>query len=246
MIFFLIIAVLVVFYPFYILYSTSSWTKGKIPFGFLATAAHEAEMLTTLSMNFVRLEKKDQKEKMKLIYDYINKFYSPLSIYYKNVMHNAKIHNLPNNEIGKWFAKKVKSEAKRSNILYFVSGICTEDGNFNSRELSELKKLSRSLNLPNHYLEKFIAMHFVKQERQRENRQKESYKESQRQKSAKRQNFLKILGLNTTSNDDEIKQAYRNLVKIHHPDMQQGRSKLQKEIANQKFLEIQQAYEALT
>jgi len=32
------------------------------------------------------------------------------------------------------------------------------------------------------------------------------------------QDFYSILGVNKGSSDDEIKKAYRNLVKKHHPD----------------------------
>ena len=47
-----------------------------------------------------------------------------------------------------------------------------------------------------------------------------------------------ILGIPKDANLDEIKAAYKSLVKIHHPDLNGGRS-------SQKFLQIQKAYEEL-
>ena len=49
--------------------------------------------------------------------------------------------------------------------------------------------------------------------------------------------YYNILGLNKNSTEDEIKQAYRNLAKTHHPD--KGGNK-------ERFQEIQEAYDTLS
>lgn len=49
--------------------------------------------------------------------------------------------------------------------------------------------------------------------------------------------LYKLLGVPETANNDDIVKAYRNLVKIHHPDMITGNK--------EKFIEIQSAYETL-
>ena len=48
--------------------------------------------------------------------------------------------------------------------------------------------------------------------------------------------YYQILGINRTSTEDEIKQAFRNLAKTHHPD--KGGDK-------EKFQELQEAYDTL-
>jgi molecular chaperone DnaJ len=58
------------------------------------------------------------------------------------------------------------------------------------------------------------------------------------------QDFYSILGVNKGSSDDEIKKAYRNLVKKHHPDRFKQPS--EKEEATKKFQEIQSAYDVLS
>ena len=50
-------------------------------------------------------------------------------------------------------------------------------------------------------------------------------------------NYYNILGLTKNASEDEIKQAYRNLAKTHHPD--KGGNK-------EKFQEIQEAYDTLS
>ena len=49
----------------------------------------------------------------------------------------------------------------------------------------------------------------------------------------------RVLGLPTTATQEEIKQAYRKLVKLYHPDINKSPE------APQRFKEIQKAYEYL-
>lgn len=51
-------------------------------------------------------------------------------------------------------------------------------------------------------------------------------------------NYYDILGISKDANDDQIKQAYRNLAKQHHPDKKGG--------DKEKFQKIQEAYDTLS
>jgi len=53
--------------------------------------------------------------------------------------------------------------------------------------------------------------------------------------------FYAILGLSRNATQDQIKKAYRNLARKHHPDMNQGDKR-----SEEKFKEIQHAYETLS
>ncbi len=52
--------------------------------------------------------------------------------------------------------------------------------------------------------------------------------------------YYKTLGVSKTATEDEIKKAYRTLVKKYHPDKNQGDKK-----SEDKFKEVSEAYEAL-
>lgn len=54
-----------------------------------------------------------------------------------------------------------------------------------------------------------------------------------------------ILGLETSASIDEIKRAYRELVKKYHPDVLTDQTEIVKKQSKEKFLEINDAYEKI-
>mgnify|MGYP002010446368 FL=1 len=57
--------------------------------------------------------------------------------------------------------------------------------------------------------------------------------------------YLSVLGLSEGATKDEIKSAYRSLVKEFHPDKLNGMSQGIQDLAKEKFQQIQAAYENL-
>ncbi len=53
-----------------------------------------------------------------------------------------------------------------------------------------------------------------------------------------------ILGVNYDASDDEVKEAYRNLVRKYHPDNYADDNPL-KDLANEKMQEVNEAYDAI-
>ena len=58
-------------------------------------------------------------------------------------------------------------------------------------------------------------------------------------------NALKTLGLHQGASQEEIRTKYRELTKVHHPDKVKGTTE-EKEAAQKKFVQIQEAYEKLS
>lgn len=53
----------------------------------------------------------------------------------------------------------------------------------------------------------------------------------------------RVLGVAPTASEDEIKKAYRKLSRMYHPDSNMNKSESEKKAAEEKFKEVQQAYE---
>lgn len=62
--------------------------------------------------------------------------------------------------------------------------------------------------------------------------------------SVSKRDYYDILGVDRNASDDDLKKAYRKLARQHHPDLQTGDH--QKKAAEEKFKEINEAYEILS
>nr|XP_053632479.1 uncharacterized protein LOC128688606 [Cherax quadricarinatus] len=65
-------------------------------------------------------------------------------------------------------------------------------------------------------------------------------------KRSKRKDYYKILGVQKTASDDEIKKSYRKMALVHHPDRHANASDKDKHEHEIKFKEIGEAYSVLT
>lgn len=62
--------------------------------------------------------------------------------------------------------------------------------------------------------------------------------------SVSKRDYYDTLGVDRNASDEEIKKAFRKLARQHHPDLQTGEH--QKKAAEEKFKEINEAYEVLS
>merc|ERR1712193_35283 len=65
-------------------------------------------------------------------------------------------------------------------------------------------------------------------------------------KKSKRKDYYKILGVDRSANDEEIKKAYRKRALVHHPDRHSGASEEEKKEHERKFKEVGEAYGVLS
>lgn len=65
-------------------------------------------------------------------------------------------------------------------------------------------------------------------------------------KRSKRKDYYKILGIERTATDDEIKKAYRKRALVHHPDRHANVTDEEKREQERKFKEVGEAYAILS
>lgn len=112
----------------------------------------------------------------------------------------------------------------RLQILHFLFGITQADGSLSSTEERELYKIARHLHISQRDYISIKAM-FAK--------------------TNDTNNAYKILEIETSASDAEVKKAFRTMAKKYHPDKLQGMDEVYKKGAQEKFLKVQEAYEQI-
>ncbi len=114
------------------------------------------------------------------------------------------------------------SHASRLQLLHFLFGIAKSDEFVTKKEVEEIRKIAGYLYINQRDFESIKAMFYDASE-----------------------NAYKILEIDKSASNNEIKSAYRKMVKKYHPDKLQGLGKEHLKGVNEKFQSIQEAYEKI-
>lgn len=125
------------------------------------------------------------------------------------------------NEITRLFVQRAPYET-RLQILHFLFAIANADGHVAEVEVQKILQIANALQLRSMDFESIKAM-FVK--------------------SA--DNAYKILEISPSATDAEVKKAYRTMAKKYHPDKLQTDDTALKKGAQEKFQQVQAAYETI-
>ncbi|WP_136467820.1 TerB family tellurite resistance protein [Flagellimonas onchidii] len=123
--------------------------------------------------------------------------------------------------IATYLAQRTRYEV-RLQLLHFLFGIAQADGQVSKAEVDKLREIAGYLRVGRNDFESIMAM-FIK--------------------SA--DNAYKILEIEKSASDDEVKKAYRKMAKKYHPDRVVTENEAFKKGAEEKFKEVQKAYEAI-
>lgn len=110
----------------------------------------------------------------------------------------------------------------RLQLLHFLFGIAQADGTVSTAEISKIQEIAGYLRVARRDFESIKAM-FVK--------------------SA--DTAYKILEIEKTATDDQVKKAYRTMAKKYHPDRVNTENEAIKKGAEEKFKRVQKAYETI-
>ena len=120
------------------------------------------------------------------------------------------------------FFKRATPYETRLQIVHFLFGVANADGAVSELEQKKLEQISIFLGIRNLDFESIKAM-FVKNA----------------------DNAYKILEINPDVSDSEVKKAYREMAKKYHPDKLVTDDPALKKGAQEKFQEVQKAYEII-
>ncbi len=110
----------------------------------------------------------------------------------------------------------------RLQLLYYLFGIAKADGNVDKHEIQIIETIAQHLGLNAKDYESLKAMH---------------YKDTE--------SAYKILEIESSATDDEVKKGYRKMAMKYHPDKVRGLGEQHEKAANEKFINVQEAYEQI-
>ena len=112
--------------------------------------------------------------------------------------------------------------SSRLQLLHYLFGIANADGLISQEELSVINTISDYMDITNSDFQSVKAM-FIKET----------------------DSAYKILGIDASASDEEVKRAYREMAKKNHPDLVSNLGEEVRQAAEKKFQEVNAAYEAI-
>ncbi|WP_375326044.1 TerB family tellurite resistance protein [Flagellimonas sp. GZD32] len=110
----------------------------------------------------------------------------------------------------------------RLQLLHFLFGIAQSDGQVSKAEVEKLREIAGYLRVGRSDYESIMAMFIEAAD-----------------------NAYKILEISKNATDDEVKKAYRTMAKKYHPDRVITENEAIRKGAEEKFKEVQKAYETI-
>ena len=190
-----------------------------------------------LGAKLIKMDTEDAGKKVRYMNSYFKKHFPRLNYDFREDLTDSYREHINHEKIGVWLDKHL-SHKQRIQLLYFVAGLSMVDGSIRGREMKVLSEPCDTLKISPKEFQQIIGMYQYQEEQSRK-------KTTFTPKKTRIRIASDILGVSEFAAMDEIKKAYRRLVKVHHPDIFYNESEEQQRIAQERFLKIQQAYEKI-
>ena len=118
------------------------------------------------------------------------------------------------------------NHSSRLEIVHFLFGVAAADNEIHPKEIETIKKIGTYMNINPYDFESIKSMLLANG-------------------SSNSKNWYKILGLTKDATDVDVKKAYRKMAVKYHPDKLIGVSEDIKNLAEEKFLAVKEAYEQI-
>lgn len=118
--------------------------------------------------------------------------------------------------------KKNLDYSSRLQLLHFLYGVANADGKIDEKELNLIQRIANEMGISNKDKDSIQSM-FIKDTH----------------------SAYKILELDPSASDDEVKKAYRKMANKYHPDKVSYLGEDFQKVANDKFQKVNEAYETI-
>lgn len=217
---------------------------------FKPNAQNKRLAFAVLGAHIIVSERDQLSEKYNFFSSYLRRYFPTiLPLSNEEIMQKHLIYN-DLQKADQWCSAFL-DETERINLLDFLINLGFYNGSFNRRETSLIYHIGRTLQFPDSEIGAMMNMKYVHQERTRAHQQKTQNQNSNTQNSRSSSSHqklkaLKILGLPShTTELEEVRKAYRNLARKHHPDRFHKSTEQEQKMAHERFTEINWAHDFL-
>lgn len=110
----------------------------------------------------------------------------------------------------------------RLQLMHYLFGIAQSDGSVDASEIQMLNQIAHDLGISQKDYESLRAMFYHDEV-----------------------SDFKVLEIETTATDEEVKKAYRKMAMKYHPDKVRGLGEQHEKAAAEKFRSVQEAYDRI-
>ncbi|NVK66522.1 MAG: J domain-containing protein [Flavobacteriales bacterium] len=216
------------------------WKKGIYPPKLKFSQDNLLEAYLSLSALMMRSEKEKRGIQVQFINRYFNRYFPMANYNFGDSLVFSMRHPIQIDSVCSWLKREIPKDSERAQVLFFLAGIASLNGKINVREQLFIDRIRAELSISKGVLEHIYSVyesfnaHFEEQKTQRPMR-----------KVKRVELYRNILEVPANADRKTLKQAYRRLAKLYHPDTMVDATEAQKKMAEDKFNEIQNAYDFL-
>lgn len=232
------------------------WSKGIVPPNL--SQSNENIVLIYISMSglLVGQHPVEVHKKLVFLYKYLlndenlsqfedrrNGFFTQV----KSALNYARTHPIQLDSVANYLQKLALSEIQKLNFIRFLADFAFIDQHIHPLEMRVIESLAEKIDLDKKLVDQVINPMKETQERNARHEQKSWKNRTTNNYSSSnyKAQHCGVLGISVNADLKEIKKAYRKLAMEHHPDKFINAEDSIYQAAQQKFIEIQTAYEYL-
>lgn len=225
---------------FYFTRHSRLWKKGIYPPKLKFSQDNLLEAYLSLSALMLRSEKEKRGVQVQFINRYFNRYFPMANYNFGDSLVYSMRHPIQLPSVCSWLNREIPKDSERAQVLFFLAGIASLNGKIDMRERLFLERIRLELSISKEILEHIYSVyesfnaHFEERKTQ-----------LPMQKLKREELYRKILDVPVNADAKTLKQAYRRLAKMYHPDTMVDATEAQKKMAEDKFNEIQNAYDFL-
>ncbi len=181
-----------------------------------------ASSLLVLSAAVMRADNKLLKVELEYIRSFFTQqFGHDMATQQIGILKNLLKRDIPTKEVCEQI-RYYMEHSMRLQLMYYLFGIAKADGHVDHSEIHVLTQISHYLGISDKDFDSLKAMH---------------YKDEA--------SMYKILEIESTATDEEVKKAYRKMAMKYHPDKLRNLGPEHEKAAKEKFQHVQEAYDEI-